>query len=55
MDEEPDLIRRNIEHYQQLLTRSSETYTHENVRKILAEALVQLSLARARAFGRGPS
>ena len=49
MIEHPTTIRSNIAHYERLLKVDSPDYTHENVRKLLGEAKVQLRLAEAEA------
>jgi hypothetical protein len=45
MMEDPEIIRLNISHYQTLLTLHGTTSTHEQVRKLLAEAEAQLRIA----------
>jgi len=44
MQEPSNTIRNNIRHYENLLKADSTLYTHENVRKLLAEAKTQLRL-----------
>ncbi len=43
MREHPDTIRGNIKHYEALLKVDSPNYTHENVRKLLAESRTSLA------------
>jgi ParB-like chromosome segregation protein Spo0J len=43
MLEHPDTIRGNIKHYERLLKVDSPNYTHENIRKLLAESRTSLA------------
>jgi len=45
VQEPHNTIRNNIRHYETLLKADSELYTHQNVRKLLAEAKIKLHLA----------
>jgi hypothetical protein len=45
--EDPEIIRLNIRHYQELLKLHATAETHQQVRKLLAEAQAQLPLAIA--------
>jgi hypothetical protein len=47
MTEDPEIIRLNIRHYQELLKLNGATYTHGQVRKLMAEAQAQLIAAVA--------
>jgi hypothetical protein len=43
MREHPDIIRGNIKRYEKLLKVDSPSYTHENVRSLLAESRARLA------------
>ncbi len=47
--EDPEIIQLNIRHYQELLKLRSKDYTYDQVRRLLAEAEAQLSVAVAAA------
>jgi hypothetical protein len=49
MRDDPEEIRRNIAHFQHLLTLQSKEYSLEQVRKLLAEAQARLPYALAMA------
>jgi hypothetical protein len=49
MLEDPDAIRAKIKHYEYLLTLYSTKYAKEDVRKLIADAQAQLSVAVAEA------
>lgn len=48
MLEHPDTIRGNIKHYERLLMVDNPSYTHKNVRSLLAESKARLATALAR-------
>jgi len=52
MMEDPEIIRLNIRHYQELLKLQSNHFMHHQIRNLLAEAQAQLPIAVAEAQDR---
>jgi len=51
MKEPVETIRSNIKHYEKLLKVDSDSYTHENVQRLLTEAKAKLRRTETEDFG----